>query len=172
MSSVFIGRMSNGEFRAAVAKSGFDAADPATKLADMKWSSDVATIRFVASGQTLVDGFNGVAGSGDGMGSTANVTIPEVVGTFYARCLVQAENRWSWVFYNLSTGVYSTSTNNDMATGWWMHPRGTPSGAGAWIGPNVELSLVNSTTLGIRTNNSGNGTNNKTRVRWAVFESR
>jgi len=172
MSSVFIGRMSNGAFRAGVAKSGFDASDPATKFADMKWSSEAATIRFVARGESLADGDSSVPGASDGMGPTTSVTIPEIVGSFYARCLVQAENRWSWLFYNLSTSSYSVSTNNEMATGWWMHPSGQPSGPSAWLGPHVELRLVNSTTLGIRTNNSGNGSNNKTRVRWAVFESR
>jgi hypothetical protein len=172
MSSVFIGRMVDGNFRAAVAKPGFDASDPATKIANMRWSSQAALVRRVGSGEVTVAGFNGVAGTGDGMGATTNVTIPEVVGTFFAMCQVQAVTRWSYVFHNGS--VYSVAlTTPDMATGWWMEPKASPSVAqGSWTGPRVELSLVNSTTLGIRTNNSGNGTNNTTRIRWVVFESR
>lgn len=172
MSSVFIGRMSDGNFRAGVAKPGFDASAPSTRIAQMRWSSQAALLRRVASGEVTVAGFNGVAGTGDGMGSTTNVTIPEVVGSFIAMCQVQAVTRWSYIFHNGS--IYSAAlTTPNMATGWWMEPKASPAGApGSWMGPRVDLSLVNSTTLGIRTNNSGNGTNNTTRIRWVVFESR
>lgn len=166
-----MGRMSNGAFRAAIAKVGKDAGDPSVEVSDLDWTSDLATLRLFASGSSSVFGPTSTPGSA-AFGSWTTVSIGTLTGTALIHCVVQAQSRWAWVFYVISTGSYTTVSSTAMATGWWLPPQNTyGGGVNSWIGPRFE-SEISGTDVRFRCNNTGNGSNNGVDVKWFVFESR
>jgi hypothetical protein len=164
----FMGRMSTGDFRAAIAKVGKDASDPNIEVTDLDWTSDLATLRLLATGTATVFGPTSTPGT-DAFGPWATVAIGTLVGSALILCQVKAQSRWSWV--NFVTG-YTVVTDTIMATGWWLPPQNSPAGGpNSWAGPRFE-SEINGTNVRFRCNNTGNGSNNGVDVYWAVYESR
>ena len=162
----FFGLMSNGQWTGRLSKAGYDASDPGQPVSNLRWCSDLASFRLLASDESVIPA---TATSATTPPTWTYVTCPTITGTPLLLSVWTCSQYYFWVNVPPAALIYSPRFSSGL---WFMG--GATQAIDAY--PDERVNMVNAglaqkvrdaTRIAFVHNNTVSVT-----VKWKLFEAR